>query len=202
MRTIFCLATLLMVLPVVAVAQVNKPDPYSARIAMGPESYTWESARGAAPRVASRAPARSVPAQQTGPTIDLGTQRVLDYYGGVQARWALSQMPVRPTSVGQAPVQSGRVASKPFNTVVNSPTISPYLNLYRDEGVEGVPNYYAFVRPQQQQIQANQRQTSQLQRLERNVRQATYMAPRYTPSQSAGAARYGDTGRYYSSWQR
>jgi len=59
----------------------------------------------------------------------------------------------------------------------NSPTISPYLNLLRANN-GGLPNYYAFVRPQTQQGSFDARETSlrrqqqvRIQQLEREIRE-------------------------------
>ena len=204
MRTLFYVIASLAIAPVSAFGQANKPDPYSARILLGSESYTWESVREAAPRVASRAPIRTQGVAPSAPPIPLGTQRVLDYYGGMQARMALSQMPTRNTGAPAAPTAAPRGSvAKPFNTVVKSPTVSPYLNLYREEQGNGAPNYHSLVRPQQQQFEANQQQAQRLRQLERNIRQAsTFASPSYSPSATAGAARFGDTGRYYQGWSR
>ena len=153
MRSILLLACLLFCLVDAVEAQTNRPDPYAARIALGAESYTWQSVRGAEAR-------------------------------------PLSQQTTRPTA-------------KPFNTIVQSPTVSPYLNLYREEQAEGVPNYFSFVRPQQRQIQAMRSQAGQLQQIERRVQQATYTAPAQPTAGQEGlrAARFGDTGRYYGAWR-
>ena len=108
---------MLVVLPTVVFAQTSRPDPYAARVLLGAESYTWESVREAPP-VASY-PRTSTPAA-TQP--DPHTQRVLDYYGGAQARAALSRMPTQARAPAEpvAPTTPSRSAAKPFNTVVRS----------------------------------------------------------------------------------
>lgn len=105
-------------------------------------------------------------------------------------------------SAGQARVQqAGLLGTKPFSASTNvTPTISPYLNLFRDESREAAPNYFTFVRPMQQQYETAHQQQMQLQRLQRQVQQATYTSP--ATAGVAGGARYGDTGRYYSGWRR
>lgn len=50
------------------------------------------------------------------------------------------------------------------------PTISPYLNLLR-ENVSPIPNYYSLVRPQLQQQRINQQQQSLLIRQNSEIRQ-------------------------------
>ena len=50
------------------------------------------------------------------------------------------------------------------------PTVSPYLNLLREQGL-GLPTYQTLVRPQLQQQRANQQQTRQIQQLQLEVAQ-------------------------------
>jgi len=89
-------------------------------------------------------------------------------------------------------------APKPFNMTNSGPTISPYLNLFREEDQRAAPNYYTFVRPMQDQADATRMQQMQMQQLQRQVQQTSYAAPTAT----AGGARYGHTGHYYSGWKR
>src|SRR3990172_10150898 len=60
------------------------------------------------------------------------TQRALDFYGGRSARATLSAMPrrsaIQPTTTGRMPHNG-----KPFQSVTTAPTVSPYMNLFRDE---------------------------------------------------------------------
>ena len=53
------------------------------------------------------------------------------------------------------------------------PTVSPYLNLFRNEGFDNqfLPNYHSLVRPLQQQYDTNQRQQRALQQQNRAIRQ-------------------------------
>lgn len=88
---------------------------------------------------------------------------------------------------------------KPFSTVTPAPTISPYLGLFREEIDDAAPNYYTFVRPQQEQQAAVLAQQAQLLQLQRQVQQATTGR---VATGVAGGARFGDTGRYYSGWRR
>lgn len=111
--------------------------------------------------------------------------------GGGGYRVAARNQAVRPSV--------GRPQAKPFAGMGAGPTVSPYLNLFREETENAVPNYYTFVRPQQDQFDANRQQQAQLQQLQRQVRQATYQS---APTNVAGGARYGDTGRFYSGWRR
>ena len=72
-------------------------------------------------------------------------------------------------STGQASAQ------RPQRFQPARPTVSPYLNLLRQNN-SGVPNYYTLVRPELQQLQVNQqqqalllKQNSQIQQLQTNL---------------------------------
>jgi hypothetical protein len=178
------------------VVYAQKADPYTARIALGADAYTYENASTPVrPRRVTPA-ANPVSPAPIDPTAD----RVLNFYGGEQARRTLAQMPTRATgttSVGRPMVRN----TKPFNTVVKTPTVSPYLNLYREDEGDAAPNYYAFVRPQQDQMEANARAAASLQRLQGQLRQAEGR-PMGGNTVNSAASRYGDTGRYYGNWRR
>jgi hypothetical protein len=89
--------------------------------------------------------------------------------------------------------------AKPFNMAQGGPTISPYLNLFRDEDQRAAPNYYTFVRPMQDQADSVRMQQMQMQQLQRQVQQTSYAAP---TGATSGGARYGHTGHYYGGWKR
>ena len=96
-------------------------------------------------------------------------RQALNFYGGTPARATLSQFPAR-TPIQAAPQQPIGRQIKPFNTIYREPTISPYMNLYREEkDSEGAPNYFAFVRPQLDQIEENRAQHGEIQKLERKL---------------------------------
>lgn len=199
MRALLILTAAALFFPDTALGQNYASDPYAARIALGAESYTWEAARE--PRVASRTQpraTRSLAARQS--VVPQGMQTGVAYYNAARSLAAQGQPASRPAA--QIAQQSGGRTNKPFNTVVSTPTVSPYLNLYREEQGEGAPNYYAFVRPQIQQMQANQQQALKLQQLERQLGAAAAPAPAARASYSGSAARYGDTGHFYGGWSR
>ena len=56
--------------------------------------------------------------------------------------------------------------SKPFKHVEQRPTVSPYLNLLRDDS-GATANYQTLVRPQMEQIDFNRQQERQFDRLDR-----------------------------------
>jgi len=64
-------------------------------------------------------------------------------------------------------------SSKPFSHLNRGSTISPYLSLDLRESAVGLPNYYAYVRPQLQQQQTNRAQAAQIRRLQNQLRIAT-----------------------------
>lgn len=97
----------------------------------------------------------------------------------------------------QAPAQNpyGNPYSAP--NWLTHPTISPWLELYRRDGIPDIPNYHQFVRPRQQmqryllqQNQQLQRQQLQLRQLERQQAamqqtQSQMLAPQQSPSYRA-----------------
>lgn len=61
------------------------------------------------------------------------------------------------SSGSRIPTLAPSRASKPFSSVGSSPTVSPYLNLFRDDFDGGGDfNYQTLVRPQFQQLATNQ----------------------------------------------
>jgi hypothetical protein len=134
------------------------------------------------------------------------TRQVLAFYGGYAARATLGQLPRRvPLHTSSAPPIYRE--AKPFQIVHQDPTVSPYLNLYRDEGDnEGAPNYHAFVRPQLEQIEANRLQQRELQKLRGQMQRMSMSAayPAYSTARGGmGApARFMDTAQFYSGLRR
>lgn len=129
-------------------------------------------------------------------------RQVLDFYGGRSAVNTLSQMPrrsaIQPATAG--PLQHN---GKPFQTASTGPTVSPYLNLFRDEREAGdsIPSYYTIVRPQLEQQATFEQQQREIQQLQRQVQGGTQS--RATTVQGNGMqARYMDTAQFYGGWQR
>jgi hypothetical protein len=96
----------------------------------------------------------------------------------------------------------------------NTPTVSPYLNLLRNDNdnAGGLPNYYALVRPQLQQQSINQQQRAvNQQQLSIEAQQAAALGslsnqvqPLLTPTGKAGqfmtqgrGASFQNTSRYF-----
>jgi hypothetical protein len=191
-------------------------DPYTLRLMLGNDAYVWEQmpgydnapqpprdvlnpgARQNAGRNANLSAGVSMPTTQP---LNKSAENALNFYGGgQQARNVLNQMPQRPSSMAAtngAPAPRS-MGAKPFGNASNGTTISPYLNLFREEQSENIPNYYAFVRPQQQQMEQNRQQQMQTNRLQRQVQQAMYQAPASGGAPGTGhATRFGNTGGYY-----
>ena len=153
-------------------------------------------------RVARRTPAY-IPADTA---ITNQGRQVLGFYGGQSAVATLSQMP-RRTSIQTAAAPPLVPRGKQFQAVNNNgPTVSPYLNLFRDENenTAGLPNYYAFVKPQLDQRDASERQQREMQQLQRQM-QRVAGGGRYQSNGRACAgapARFMDTAQFYGNWQR
>jgi len=179
-----------------------------------PASYAEEevvpSNPPAAPQQVQPVPVRVVPRTSayvpaSVPITNQGRQ-VLSFYGGQSAVATLNQMP-RRTPIESAAAPSVGPRGKAFQNASNGPTVSPYLNLFRDENenTAGLPNYYAFVRPQLEQQENALRQQRDMQQLQRQMKQAAAGSRRYQSSGQPGEgtpARFMDTAQYYSGWRR
>jgi hypothetical protein len=140
------------------------------------------------------------------PQVTNQTRQALSFYGGYAARATLSQQPRRTPIQASAPRPLFRQA-KPFQNLTPEPTVSPYLNLHRDEtNNEGAPNYFAFVRPQLQQLEANRMQQRDLQQLRGQLQAtSTVVGPQYQATGLPGTgtpARYMDTAQFYNGMRR
>lgn len=192
-------------------------DGYSMRRAYGNDVYIYEALtrpKNADPSGAARLPsaqqqtkkpqAFQAPPQTT--PLTTGTSNTLDYFGGGEAaRRTLARLPQRPRFISQGGTPVGVGASgKPFADQQQDPTISPYMNLFREDLDESLPNYYTFVRPYQQQVETNRQQQQRIQGLQQKVQRASYQAPGGAGSlpPTGTRARFGDTGQFYSGWRR
>jgi hypothetical protein len=141
------------------------------------------------------------------PRVTNQTRQALSFYGGHSARATLSQLP-RRASIQPSRPQSVRRHAKPFQSIHHDPTVSPYLNLYRDEeNTESAPTYFAFVRPQMEQLDANRTQQREIQQLRGQLQtmSSTVAGPSYQATGTPGTgtqARYMDTAQFYGSWSR
>ncbi|NOY29581.1 MAG: hypothetical protein GXP28_05210 [Planctomycetes bacterium] len=94
----------------------------------------------------------------------------MQYFGGRLPTTAIRQG-LRRRMPAPQPLQLR--GAKPFESLQRPPTLSPYHNLNVRESELGLPNYYAFVRPLQQQQNANRQQAANLRKLQQKVRIAT-----------------------------
>jgi len=199
-------------------ATSNSPQPLNPNLpeaggAAPPTATTTANVAPANESVARTSrPTAAAPRSITQPRFDYPTsnqtQQTLERLGGQGANATLSQMPrrtpIRPAAA--APVH--RPSGKPFQSVEHEPTVSPYLNLHRnDADDESSPNYFAFVRPQMEQLEATRRQQSEILRLQRQMqtKSPTVIVPqqRSTATPNTGTvARYMDTAQFYGAWQR
>lgn len=135
-------------------------------------------------------------------------QNIIDFYGGATSGRALAALPTRPTTGTTHNDVAPRQHRKPFEGALDTmpPTISPYMNLYVEEGVEGLPNYYAFVRPVQRQMQTNAAARRQINSLKHQVQQVSYgeAVPQTSGSipGTGHGTRYFNTNQYYKPTRR
>ncbi len=147
------------------------------------------------------------------PATNVRSKSVVGIYTNPSAAATLSKIPrpapIQQSSAASPAAQAARVRGKPFQTVEAGPTVSPYLNLYRnDTNTNMMSNYYAFVRPQLDQIEANRKQAADMQRLRAQVQNSqpaggtqpvTYGTNDTGP---APVARFGDTAQFYQRTRR
>jgi hypothetical protein len=123
------------------------------------------------------------------------------FVGYSSPRVTLEESP-RGASTRAVAQQSIRQQPKPFQTVYRDPTISPYLNLFREEDdSESAPNYFAFVRPQLEQIEANRVQQGELQQLSRQLQRRSTTVAGSAVTGARAPARYMDTAQFYGGWR-
>lgn len=156
-------------------------------------------------------PTRPVIARRPPVAFAMGSQRnrassAQSHLGRAGSYPAPQQTPGR-TSGPSASLRSAHRPTKPFQTLAPDPTVSAYLGLYRDENSQELPNYFAFVRPQMEQQEANWRQQREIQKLQRQVQQAstTVVGSQYdsnAPQATGHTARFMDTAQFYERWSQ
>jgi hypothetical protein len=129
--------------------------------------------------------------------------RPASFYGRNSARQTMSQFP-RRAAIRTNPQQAIRRQPKPFETAEHEPTISPYLNLDRDDDdSQNIPHYLTMVLPQLEQMQVNRVQQREIQQLHgqlQNLSMNFGPAPAYEMNRSSGmasSARFMDTAQFY-----
>ncbi len=125
----------------------------------------------------------------------------MQYFGGRRIA-RVPQQTARQYLPAPQPLQLR--GSKPFEGMKRSPTISPYLNLDARESELGLPNYYLFVRPLQQQQLSNQAQAANLRKLKQRFRVATAQGivsnnPNGGVPTTGRSAQFLNTGGYFPS---
>lgn len=116
----------------------------------------------------------------------------IQYFGGGQVRPATTAAPMRVAAAPQ--LATSPVSSKPFSHVRQGPTISPYLSLDLIEGSTSLPNYFAYVRPQQERLQELDAQQAQLQRMQQQLQREASLGG--APNANLGN-RFLNTGGYF-----
>ena len=87
--------------------------------------------------------------------------------------------------------------SSSYQSILNRPVISPYLNLLRPNAGP-LPNYHTWVRPQLEQQEFNDQQTRQVQSLQRQVMSNRMGGDRNTGSSGLRPTGHGSTFMNYS----
>jgi len=111
-----------------------------------------------------------------------------------------------PATIGRgATWASGPLPVKPFVGYTPPPAISPYMNLYRNDGLGAVNNYYSLVKPQLDQRAYNQRLQTQVQSLENTTRvqsqELNRLNPYATPASGALPAQFMNLQNYYPAYR-
>lgn len=131
--------------------------------------------------------------------IDLATSRArVPYVGQTAGPGSISGSGAASFSL------SPRRTSKPFSNITTTPTVSPYMNLFRED-LDGFSdlNYHTLVRPQLQQMQTNQHLQNQNLDLYRQVQAISANSPYKNPAGSESmyptghSTFFGAHGRYY-----
>jgi hypothetical protein len=98
---------------------------------------------------------------------------VLGFYNNPQAAATLSQIPATPP-VPRPVTRLVYAPRKPYQGLTQESTLSPYLNLFRDDDAQALPSYHMFVRPRIEQRQINAQQQREVERINRTVRTLEY----------------------------
>ncbi len=126
------------------------------------------------------------------------------FYPNASAQTTLSQLP-GPAPIQSAPrLQPNRRGGKPFQSVQSQPTISPYLYLNNGStNANQVTNYFAFVRPQMEQVEAGRQQQREIQQLRTQLQKMSSSGGGGQQAASTQtAAHYMDTAQFYRGFQR
>jgi hypothetical protein len=172
------------------------PQPVSQAIETQPVERT-EQTNGAN---AASTPGPSAPA----PAAAAPRQRMpAGFYPNDAVRAALSQAPGRVPIQSASRLQTKRPGGKPFQSLPTQPTVSPYLYLSNaGTSTNMVTNYFGFVRPQLDQIEANRQQQREIQQLKSQMKKMSTVGAGQQAADSQSAAHYMDTAQFYRGLQR
>jgi hypothetical protein len=174
------------------------PEPVNQAAEMQPVERTAPSNGGDA----ANAPVSSAPAPAT-PAAAPRQRMPAGFYPSDSVRAALNQAPGRVPIQSAPRLQTRRPGGKPFQSIPTQPSISPYL--YLNSGGTNtnlVTNYFGFVRPQLDQIEANRQQQREIQQLKSQMKKMSTAGAGQQAADSRSAAHYMDTGQFYRGLQR
>jgi hypothetical protein len=137
------------------------------------ESASWGQSTGAYGGVVSGTIPTALSFREATETSRIGANSnpALRHFAGKNVRLS-SRSTLRAQVPLPRPVQV-TTKQKPFSQVRRTSTISPYLSLDTPQSKEGIPNYYAFVKPLLQQQATNRSQQKQFGQLEQQLRAAS-----------------------------
>ncbi len=200
--------------PATPSARPAPQQPAGQNLEQVPQQPEYAPPRTAAPTGPAPRPVANYPVRQTAyaapntapslvhaPTMGRAPTTV-NAYASANAQATLNKIP-RPAPV--QPRQSAprsRLRGKPFQSVQSEPAISPYLNMYRRDIDNNLPNYFAFVRPQLQQQEANRQQAAELQQLRGQLQNLSSGSGAPNSASMTAHAHYMDTAQFYKGLRR
>ncbi len=201
-----------------ATEPVPAPPPHDT-MAVPSSELTFEQSSPIAGAGLPQRPARTVPQRAVRPAYYAASpvepqfgnrpHHEASAYANASAEATLNRVP-QPMQIQPAPTPTPRrPRGKPFEAIQSDPAISPYLNLYRaDTNQSTLSNYYALVRPQLDQIEANRKQAADLQRLHAQLQSTAQRTAAPQPAGGAMAdgmtmpAHFMDTAQFYRRTRR
>ena len=207
-RQMACLSVLVCLTTSSAASAQSPSETYALRRAMGNDAYVWEPMlRGA---LANSKGFRSTPPvlKQTGRPAERGR---------LYRKSDIRQTQAPPERFTANAGDRFTSQPRPFGGIRRKPTVSPYLNLFRDEINDTAANYQSYVRPQLEEQRADAAEQNELRRLRGRtngngrgfVQQTSAATPLNAgrandgnfrsrrPASTSNVARFGDTGRYF-----
>jgi hypothetical protein len=125
------------------------------------------------------------------------------FYPNESVRAALRQAPGRVPIQPAPRLQTKRPGGKPFQSLPTQPSVSPYLYLSAGgNNANLVTNYFGFVRPQLDQMEASRQQQRKIQQLESQMKKMSAAGAGQQAADGPSAAHYMDTAQFYRGLQR